>query len=78
MPFMVKVIFNFKHYIGSSQDDIEIRMPIEHLPKIGNDICFDFELSEDIDMLCQAQDIQYLYDKDGLKHITVFLKDAEA
>lgn len=75
---MVKVIFNFRHHISTSQRDIEIRMPIEHLPKVGNDVCFDFELAEDLDMLCQAADIQYLYDKHGLKHITVYLKDAEA
>lgn len=74
---MVKVIFNFKHHIATEQHDIDIKMPIEHLPKVGNDVCFDFELAEDIDVLCQVADIQYLYDKAGLVHIVVYLKDAE-
>jgi hypothetical protein len=75
---MVKVIFNFKHHIATAQTDIEIRMPIEHIPKVGDDVCFDFELAEDLDMLCQAANIQYLYDRNGLIHIIVYLKDAEA
>jgi hypothetical protein len=74
---MIKVIFNFKHHIATAQENIELKMPIEHLPKRGDDVCFDFELAEDLDMLCQAADIQYLYDKSGLVHVTVYLKDAE-
>ena len=74
---MVKVIFNFKHHIATAQQDIEIKMPIEHLPKVGDDVCFDFELAEDLDMLCQAANVQYLYDRSGLVHIIVYLKNAE-
>jgi hypothetical protein len=74
---MVKVIFNFKHHIATDQEAIEIKMPIEHIPKVGDDVCFDFELAEDIDLLCQAANIQYLYGNGGLKQITVYLKDAE-
>ena len=75
---MVKVIFNFKHHIGTAQEDIDLKMPIEHLPKRGDDVCFDFELAEDLDMLCQVGDIQYLYDRAGLVHIVIYLKNAEA
>lgn len=74
---MVKVIFNFKHHIATAQQDIEIKLPIEYLPKVGDDVCFDFELAEDLDMLCQAANVQYLYDRSGLVHIIVFLKNAE-
>lgn len=75
---MVKVLFDFQYYISTSQADIEIRMPIENVPKKDDEVTFDFDLDEDIVMPFTIVARQFVYDKSGLSHIHIFLKNAES
>lgn len=75
---LVKVIFDFGYHIATKQDDIVMRLPIEQVPKASNEVTFTFELSEEVDeLLFIVAEIQYVYNRNSIAHIKIYLKSAD-
>jgi hypothetical protein len=76
---MIKVVFIFGYHIATKQDDITINLPIEHIPKRGDEVTFSYDLAEDLEeKLSVVSEIQYVYNNLGLAGIKIYLKHTEA
>jgi hypothetical protein len=76
---MIKAVFIFGYHIATRQDDITMNLPVEHIPKRGDEVTFSYELAEDLeDKLCVVSEIQYVYNTLGLAGIKIYLKPTDS